>query len=172
MPGWFRQRAAGGAEARRRGDGGRMGPAVSTKSQPAPPLPTTIQPPILLAGWNREAIRSSCGQREGAQSVTRSAEPRRPCPGGRSKGGVLPPVFDWPSVSHRACLATFFSASSNGYFSKASQPARQRRLWQAFHVAEQGHGVIPAVGIPDGCPALGPTAMKVVPIRQELPRPV
>jgi hypothetical protein len=32
--------------------------------------------------------------------------------------------------------------------------------------------VIPAVGSPDGCPALGPTAMKVVQIHQELPSPV
>jgi hypothetical protein len=32
--------------------------------------------------------------------------------------------------------------------------------------------LIPAVGSSDGCPALGPTAMKVVPIRQELPGPV
>jgi len=32
--------------------------------------------------------------------------------------------------------------------------------------------LIPALGTPDGCPALHPTAMKVVPVRQELPRPV
>src|SRR3954465_2999793 len=33
-------------------------------------------------------------------------------------------------------------------------------------------GFTPAVGTPDGCPALGPTAVRTALIRQELPRPV
>src|SRR3954462_3131105 len=32
--------------------------------------------------------------------------------------------------------------------------------------------IIPAVGSPDGCPALGLAALRTAPIRQELPRPV